>query len=473
MAGVSVLKKLLSVSTLVVCITGVGMVARFWKMEFVPFQNDADELAFVYAGQSMLEQGIPISWSSFSYDEKYHYSYETTGDKSYNTEGEITFIKPWFDHPYLLSLLQGLWTEAWGYRFPSAPPSLLVRVPMLALALATLVLFWKIVRQLFSEQAAVFAYALFALSPAFIIGQRMVVGENVIVPFLLASIYIMISKSKQWYALLPVLAAGALLTKMTGVIVLLVIGLWFVLQKNWKSACVYTGLGAGLFLLLYLPFVYSLGWQEFIEITSKQSFRLLGWVNPAFIMSQPGFHHYIFFDLSYYLILILGFSGVIIGKQSLKTRFMQFSTLGALLLLWITSAEQDALGWYKLPLFTLLTVSTGYMFEVIKPSIVAIVGLIMVTNNQGLVRFVEHPLPTTERLRLTVTSLIGVPFILDAFTNKKIQQKAITFGLVVVLFLAMAQALYVADSFYDAQCQHKHCPIPLVTTTQLLKGFYE
>lgn len=141
MAGVSVLKKLLSVSTLVVCITGVGMVARFWKMEFVPFQNDADELAFVYAGQSMLEQGIPISWSSFSYDEKYHYSYETTGDKSYNTEGEITFIKPWFDHPYLLSLLQGLWTEAWGYRFPSAPPSLLVRVPMLALALATLVLF--------------------------------------------------------------------------------------------------------------------------------------------------------------------------------------------------------------------------------------------------------------------------------------------------------------------------------------------
>jgi len=216
MAGRNILKLFFSKKSLVIFITVLAFFARFWKIEFVPFQNDADELAFVFAGQSLIEEGVPISWSSFEYDDTYIYSNEEIGDPEFNTDGTITLIKPWFDHPYLLSLIEGAWTEALGYRFPSTPPSLILRLPMLAIAMITLFLFWKIVSELYSERTAVITYFLFALSPSIILGQRMVIGENIVVPLLLAAVLILVKQKEKYYGYLPFLAAAALLAKMTG-----------------------------------------------------------------------------------------------------------------------------------------------------------------------------------------------------------------------------------------------------------------
>lgn len=470
MASGTFLKKFFSKKALVIAITLVALLARFWKIEFVPFQNDADELAFVFAGQSLLEKGVPISWSSFEYDDSYVYSIEAVGDEAYNTAGTLTFIKPWFDHPYLLSIIEGVWTEAFGYRFPSTPPSLLLRVPMLFLSFVTLVLFWKVVSSLFSEKTAIISYFMFAFSPSFMLGQRMVIGENLVVPFLLGAVLILIKNNSKYYPLLPILATLALLSKMTGVLVLLVIGLAFLLRKEWRNLFVYVGASLGLFCILYLPFAYLLGWSEFITITSKQSFRLLGWVNPAFIMATPGFHHYLFYDLSYYFFLVFGIVGAVMAPKKHSSVLLQFATFGALLLLWSTSAEQDALGWYKLPLFTLLALSSGYVLEKMSSAAIAVIGSVIVTNNLGLVRFVEHPYPTTERLRAVVGALVLVPVLGSVFLSKVLQKKVITIALILLGICYAGQSLYIADSFYDAQCQHIKCPIPTVTTTQLVKG---
>lgn len=473
MASGTFLNYIFSKRNLLIVVTIVALLARFWKIEFVPFQNDADELAFVFAGQSLLEKGVPISWSSFEYEEKYIYSEESIGDENYNTAGTITFIKPWFDHPYLLSLIQGAWTEAFGYRFPSTPPSLLMRLPMLALSLVTLVLFWKVASTLFSEKTAFISYFLFAFSPSFILGQRMVIGENLVVPLLLATILILVKNNTKLYPLLPVLATLALLSKMTGVLVLLVIGLAFLLRKEWKNLCVYVLASLGLFFVVYLPFAYLLGWSEFVAITSKQSFRLLGWVNPAFIMATPGFHHYLFYDLSYYFFLMFGIVGTVTAPKKQLSQLLQFATFGALVLLWSTSAEQDALGWYKLPFFTLLAISSGYIIEKISLAAVAIVGSVIVTNNLGLVRFVEHPYPTTEKLRLLVGSLVVAPVLGSVFLSKHQLKRIVTIALFCLAIMYIGQSLYIADSFYDAQCQHIKCPIPTVTTTGLVKGLIQ
>lgn len=470
MASRNVLTLLVSKRTLLILITFFALLARFWKIEFMPFQNDADELAFVFAGQSLIEKGVPISWSSFEYDQKYVYTEAHIGDPAYNTEGTVTLISPWFDHPYLVSILQGVWTEAFGYRFPSAPPSLLMRIPMLGIALVTLLLFWKLVSVVFSEKTALITYIAFAFSPSFVLGQRMVIGENFIVPLLLATVLIIVKKSEKWYFLLPVLATLALLSKMTGILVLLTIGLAFLLRKDWKRLGVYVGASIGLFLVFYFPFAYALGWNEFVDITSKQSFRLLGWVNPAFIMANPGFHHYTFYDLSYYLFLVFGIVGVVIAPKKQSHELLQFLTLGALILLWSTSAEQDALGWYKLPLFTLLAINVGFVIEKMSLAAVAIIGSVVVTNNFGLVKFVENPYPTTEKLRAIVSALVIFPVLGAIFLNKALQKKLATFGLIIICLVYIGQSLYIADSLYDARCQHIKCPIPTLTTTALLKG---
>ncbi|NCS97996.1 MAG: hypothetical protein GW762_05385 [Candidatus Pacebacteria bacterium] len=471
MAGRNILKLFFSKKSLVIFITVLAFFARFWKIEFVPFQNDADELAFVFAGQSLIEEGVPISWSSFEYDDTYIYSNEEIGDPEFNTDGTITLIKPWFDHPYLLSLIEGAWTEALGYRFPSTPPSLILRLPMLAIAMITLFLFWKIVSELYSERTAVITYFLFALSPSIILGQRMVIGENIVVPLLLAAVLILVKQKEKYYGYLPFLAAAALLAKMTGIIVLLVLGLAFLLKRDWKRLVTVVASSLLLFLVFYLPFVYSLGWNEFIAITSKQSFRLLGWVNPAFIMATPGFHHYLFYDLSYYVFLFLGIAGLLVAPKNKQALLLQFASLGALLLLWSTSAEQDALGWYKLPFFTLLAISVGYVLEKLSLAVIAMLGSLVVTNNFGLVRFVEHPYPTTEKLRLVVSSLVLIPVIGYVFMSKQFQKKFVYVAIAIIGSVYAVQSLYLADSFYDAQCQHIKCPIPTITTTVLLKEF--
>ena len=210
---------------------------RLWQFEYIPFQSDGDELAYVFAGQSLLETGVPSSWSSFSYPEQYSLGKISLGDEKFYANGDFEFVKPWLDHPPLLAIISGAWVKLFGYSFPSIPPSMVVRFPTVILSIFTLFLTYCVAKKEFGHKAGILSISLLALSPSIIFAQRMLVGENWVVPLLL--IAILSIQYKKNIAIPIILAVLAGLIKITGLLVIPVVFLGLFQERKYSRATIF------------------------------------------------------------------------------------------------------------------------------------------------------------------------------------------------------------------------------------------
>lgn len=447
---------------------------RFWKMEYIPYQSDGDELGYVFAGMSLVQENTPISWSGFGgYSNWHRLEQKHLGREDLKADGNFDFVIPWFDHPFLLPLLEGAWASLLGYEFLVIPPSLILRLPMLLTAAATLWLTYIITKKLYGDKAGLLSLLVMGFSPSFVFIHRMVVGENLYMPIILTAVWLLINdKHTLWLLISLSLLAG--FSKMTGLIIVPLIVTFFLIQKQYKKALIYFFITTILFAIIYALYGALLDWELFVTIFKTQSYRFIGWSNPAFILSHPGFATTIFLDMSYYLILLLGLTPFFVPNQNHQKNdtFLFLAVLITFFLVWLTSAEQDALGWYKLPLFTFLVISMGRVVQSIESESFIAILVTTVANNYGLVRFPTHPLPSTDTLRLAVGMPILVLFIIILFPIAKATTiKKILISLLLVLYLG--EAFYIADKYYEASCKDRVCPVPELTTRQLITNLIQ
>ncbi len=456
---------------LLVIVLFLAILVRFWKVEYLPFQSDWDEYAYIFAGQSFLETGIPTSITTFPDDYGQPSNQLPTANLNeilnLNIRGSYLLVEPWFDHPPLLPLLTGGWVKLFSYSFPSHVPSLIYRLPILFLSSLSLYLIFLISKHFFKFYGGLFSLILFGFSPSLIIIQRMVVGENLFIPLTLLSLYLALKKKSVLLQITFTVLAG--LSKITGLITIPIVGFYYLLKKDYQKMSVYLVSSLLFFMAIYGLYGYLIDWPQFIQMLKTQSFRLLGWTNPAFVFSHPGFHQSIIMDMSYYLILIFGLIALFTKtSKSIINKFLSFSVFGSLLLIWITSAEDAMLGWYKLPFFVFLSISSGNLVKSKLISFPAIILLAITTiNNYGLIRWDHHPFPEFWPFRLVIISCFGAIFLLSLAPRFKLKfKKAIVISL---LSLYILSSFYLIDNFYDSICENKLCPLPILTSVQLLK----
>jgi len=448
----------------------LAVFVRFWKIEYIPFANDADELAYIWAGQSLVEFGTPISWSSFAHVEtQWHWTKVTTAMVTDPSFLNMKFIRPWFDHSFVLPILMGSWSHVLGYSFPSIPPALLYRLPFLVIAAINLSLIYHIAFKAFGRWPALFSLMLISFSPVMIFAQRMVVSENLMTTFILLSIYLSITQQPLWSLVLASAFAG--LVKLPGLSLMPVFILPMLAEKKYSKV---VGYCVGVFTLVVAGYgIYgaSIDWQAFISAMTSQSSRLLGWSNPTFLFSQPGFHTKSVLDFSYYVVLILGMS-FFLTPMTKEKKLIATATLVTLLTTWMVSAEQDMLGWYKIPLFCLLAISAGGIFRTDETKRAPLTGAlllvtIMVMSNTGIVRFPNQPLPEANMLRAIVGVVLLGGSALFYWTPKT---KILGFAVALVLCLYAMQSFYIADNYFEASCKDRNCPTPVMTVTGMLKS---
>ncbi len=448
---------LLSVFFLAVCV-------RFWKIEYMPFANDADEFAQILAGQSLLEYGMPISWSSFSH--------ESTQWQKVNLEVPaarlpdplvLVYIRPWFDHTFFVPMIMGGWAHALGYSFPSLPPAMLYRLPLLLVAAINLGLIFLLTRKFFGYWPALFSLTLASFSPMMIIGQRMVIPENFMTLFILLTLLFYVEKQQLPYLILTTILAG--LTKMTGLIIVPIMFIALLSEKKYKNALLYAGASVGGVALLYLLYGASIDLTAFFAAMKDQSARLLGWSNPAFIFANPGLYKRPMLDFSYYVFLLLGL-GSFLSVDTKEKKLLAATSLAMIVTIWATSGEQDMLGWYRIPLFSILAMAAGYHIK--KQNYFLIIVLVMITilSNFGLVRYPDRPLPEALLLRVLIGSMLLFSFGLMYWVKKANVQAKI---LLCVLALFALQSFYIIDQYFDSTCKDRICGAPLVTFSQSIR----
>lgn len=449
-------------SLLVVLILFLALSVRLWKVEYVPNATDGDELAYIFAGQTLIEYGVPISWSSH---EQYEYDWVNLSMHSEAVNEEMSFglIRPWLDHSFLLPVLIGGWSELGGYEFGTIPPALWYRLPMVFFSIVTLSLAFLIAREVFGFWPAVGTLTLLSFSPSFIIIQRMVVSENMIIMFSLLAIYFYLKK--QSLTLVILASVLACLIKPTGLAVVLLIGLDMIFTKQWKTLMIYLVASVATFASIFALYVWSINPTDTVSALLSQSHRLIGWSNPTFLFSHPGFQNRLMLDFSYYLILLAGV--FILGRQTQKhERLIALGTLIMLVTVWTTSAEQDMLGWYKIPLFTFLGISAAKVLKDKNYVLLIVLLLITLVANLGLVRYPTHPLPESIILR----SVVGTLLLFIAWLIYNAHAKRIALTTLTICFIAYAlQSFYISHFYFSATCRDRICPTPSVTSVQAAK----
>ncbi|MFH2062156.1 MAG: hypothetical protein ABIJ43_04155 [Candidatus Beckwithbacteria bacterium] len=449
----------------------LAILVRFWKIEYLPYQSDWDEYAYIFAGQSLIEIGIPTSVTCFysDYDIKIIKNIKATLPSlvSHNSEESYDFVQPWFDHTPLLPLIVGSWVKLFGYNFPSHIPSLIYRLPMLALSAVTLYLIFLISKHFFKFNGGIFSLILFGFSPSLIIIQRMVVSENLFIPFLLITLYLALKNKPLFFQILFTILAG--LSKITGLITIPIVGFYYLLKKEYKKTAIYAINSLILFMIIYGLYGYSIDWPQFIQILKTQSFKLLGWTNPTYLLSYPSFHRILLMDMSYYLILILGLVSIFIKSRKLIINyFLTCAIFGSIVLVWITSTENAALGWYKLPLFTFLSISAGRMIKNSFNYPLILLLTMTIINNYGLIRYQEHPYPEFWPFRLFIVLIFGTIFIFSLIPNIKNRFRCLLINILLAIYILTS--IYVIDNYYISTCENiVKCPMPLMTLKQLIK----
>lgn len=255
---------------LLVLVVLIGSWLRTVQFAQFPVAGEtSDEIAWTMQGSSLWQTGIPQSWSYFkSYT---HFEEKKLGSSLYR------IVTPSVDHPPLFGLIPGTVATLQGTPWNELPSIKAVRAPMVALSILNLVLFAWLADRWFSEKwSRNIAVLLFAVVPAWIFLQRLVVSENLLLTWtlllLLASSW---EKARAWTFVGAISIIFLPLTKISGlaIAVAALVSIWKRPVRArfwWWLAAFFGGIAV---LLAYFSWV---DWSLFLQVQQEQSQRDTG-----------------------------------------------------------------------------------------------------------------------------------------------------------------------------------------------------
>ena len=350
-------KNLNLTSVLISLILALGLFLRLHNYtQFPPRGASSDEYTYSFLGMSLLEKGVPTSWSFFP-------QYFTTAHTYNLTIDHIFFpmVTPYFDHPPLYGILVGGWAMLNGQESFSTIKIGTIRQIPIALGIITSLLLYILSYKLYGKKTALWALLIYSTSTIIVIETRAVFAENLFTPILLGSILLIYTLQKhvsvKKIIILGVLSGLSIWIKEFGIIVYLTIISLLLIQKvKIKMLLIVTGIFI-IGVILYLLYGYAYNWNLFQEIIFTQSSRNIG---PETLYTL--FFHPILVNKQY----VDGW--YLLGFVSLFSSFTNFfenkyiiipSFLYLLICLFFLTSKAE-MGWYMIPLFPFFSIITAH-----------------------------------------------------------------------------------------------------------------
>lgn len=339
----------------VVLILTLGLFLKLHRYAEYPQRGaTSDEYTYSFLGLSLLNDGIPASWSYFS---PYTNRYDLTLNGTY-----FPIVTPYFDHPPLFGLLVGGWAKLFGeHTFDSVNLWIIRLVPIILSTISALILYALSFR-LYDKKIALLAVTIYSIVPIFVVHHRVVLAENFLTLLLLLSLYLYERFKKrltvQRITVLGVLAGASLWTKEIGVSVFLALLLLFLLDKKRNGILLLSGVFVS-FLLAYVVYGYAYDGELFWKILSLQSMRDVGPQTLWYLLSTPVLVNKIYYD-GWYAFGLLSILLLLKDKRHMRvtTPFLIY-----FLILVITLTQGGQSGWYLIPLFPFLSVASAITIQ--------------------------------------------------------------------------------------------------------------
>jgi 4-amino-4-deoxy-L-arabinose transferase-like glycosyltransferase len=262
-----------SATVAAILIAGVALRLRGFASD-PPFLNSWDELAWTWAGQSLLAAPhIPISWTSL------HSAYPQV--MPFHLDGiQFPVVRNWLDHPPLFALLMGAEARAFGETTMASVTPAVIRLVPIALSAASMLISYALVSRLAGQRVALFAVALLALSPWAIPEGRLAESEALLTPMFLGALYLTHRVARgdggRWAGpLLFALCALAPLVKVPGVFIgLSCVALLLYFGRRRLALLMLAAAVVG--LAGFALYGAAINWQQFLATQHVQALRRSG-----------------------------------------------------------------------------------------------------------------------------------------------------------------------------------------------------
>ncbi len=385
----------------------VGLFLKLYRYTEYPQRGaTSDEYTYAFLGLSLLNTGVPVSWSHFG---AYPARYDLTIDGIH-----FPMVSPYFDHPPLAGLVVASWAKFFGENtFAAITLSTIRLVPILLTSISALLLYLLAVR-FYGNAIGLLALAIYSTATIFVMHHRMVLAENFLTVFFLGAIYLFDRFKRRLTThrvfLLACVAGASFWTKESGVAVFVALLLLLVLGKV-KRRLLWVFCGTFLlFVFGYIAYGYTYDGVLFWKIMSLQSVRDIGPQTIWYLFSTPVIVNKIFHDGWYFFGLVSLL--VILADRGSVLITIPFLTYFFLLLFTLTKEGQS--GWYMIPTFPFMAIaSAATIVKSIKEKswfflvFVAFVGMFLIEKlfipNFGLV---------PSQFRILTGILIGPPAFL-------------------------------------------------------------
>lgn len=431
----------------------------------VPGYGHLEEHLFGWSGIYLIEEGVPVSWSTLDYPKsRIVYSGPVYGAIGNAAVAYVDLVKPWLDEPPLFSLIIGGSAHLFGADRHQLIPSAYLRFPMLIISLFTSLTLFFLTRKLFGFWVGAGAVLIWGTVPLFVFGSRLAVPENVIALFYLLSLYLfLVFKKRQsptLFLLLCVLPGVAGLMKPTGFFIAPLISFLFFQLKQWKQG--------GLVLLMTTPFIagflaygFYLDPEVFPKILSIQGMRPTGWNGLAYLLANPAFDIFPFYDAWYLFAWVIALYFLLIPHKADGVSFLSLAFIYWVLIAVLSGGEHDLLPWYRFPFFPLLAIylALGLRQVLVKPnffSLALAVGFL--PGNYSYLVNAFHPSISSALFRAQF-SLLTLPGILYMLWQTKWFKQACRAAVVVSLLAGFIINILVVKNYYSRTCEAKVCPI--------------
>jgi 4-amino-4-deoxy-L-arabinose transferase-like glycosyltransferase len=364
-------------------IMAVALLLRVHDYTAAPRPADnVDELAWAWAGLSLLQDHSPTAWSYLpAYSETFPIEEPDTGRA-------LPGVHKWLDHPPVFALLIGGFAWLAGERQFEQVTDGVIRVPVIALSLLTLLLTYLLGRRLLGQLPAFVGATIFALAPGAVLGSREVESEALLAPLLLLALLILhrlLHEESGRYesAALMAICGLAPLVKVPGAAVGAIVAVVLASRSRWAQAWM-AAFATWLGLVVYVLYGFAIDWQQFLAVIQAQATRHAGLLSGyEFIISPAGFSDSVQLHDGWWLLGWLGLALLAVLRRP---------TRGDLLLAWPIVAFAVAImlvadvnaafryGWYRFAIYPLvyLVAADFIVAAVLRPTLVRIAILLVI-----------------------------------------------------------------------------------------------
>lgn len=330
---------------------------RAYHLELQPPHNaTTDEYAWTWSGMTLLRTGRPRAWSNLA-------AYADRREVIDWRDHKYKMVEPWLDHPPLYSLYAGAWMRAQGYRKIFDVDLWHMRtgsLPLAALSFGSLAL---VLRHLVTPGAALLALLFYAIMPAMVWHQRLVISENLSVPLTLSAVLLVLQQRRtfsNWRTLaLLVLALLLPLTKVAALSSSVFLALWALAcpdnpRTRWLC-CGAVVSGTCLGIAGYLAHGYRLDAELFTKVLTNHEDRFLGFAGMEILLFEPQLINKPVRDL-------LSVTGCVFALASLRQP--RLAPWGLAVLVYAACMaffvnQRRVFGWYFIPLYPWICAALG------------------------------------------------------------------------------------------------------------------